>query len=175
MDWLPIVPSGQLLMCLQSRQAVLTQSAAKILDFILEATSNDLTTWMIPGTKDPVLLKKIQSLDGWQGEECPLKLTVFTGDFKGFSAVGAGSNIRKRTRVARLALAVAILVEGSPALVGLTLAYFPGCASPLLELATQAYMNKQKALWITLDPPPIALELSPSDFPWLVYGTITLN
>ena len=116
MDWLPIVPSGQLLMCLQSRQAVLTRSAANILDFILKAESDKVTTWMIPGTKDPVL-EEIQSLDGWQGEKFPVKMTVLTGEFKGISAVGAGSNIKERTRVAQLALAVAILVEGSPTLV----------------------------------------------------------
>ena len=149
-DWLPIGPSGKLLMCLKTRQAVLTQAAANILDFIL---GNNQTIWMIPGTEDPVL-KNIQSLDGWQDEKFPVCMTVLTGDLEGFSAVGAASNIKQRTRVARLALAVAILIEGSPMLVESTLARFPECAPALLKLATQAYMNKQRKLWDTLDPPP---------------------
>ena len=166
MDWLPIVPSGQLLMCLQSRQAVLTRSAANILDFILKAESKKVTTWMIPGTKDPVLLKEIQSLDGWQGKEFPVKMIVLTGEFKGFSAVGAGSNIKERTRVAQLALAVAILVEGSPTLVGSTLARFPGCAPPLLKLASQAYRDRQKALRIQ------ANQQDPEHSTWVDLSTV---
>jgi hypothetical protein len=149
-DWLPIVPSGKLLMCLKTRQAVLTRSAANILEFI---SFRNRMTWMIPGTEDPVL-RIIHSLDGWHDEKFPVCMTVLTGDLKEFSAVGAASNITERTRVAQLALAVAILMEGSPMLVESTLARFPECAPALLKLATQAYMNKQRKLWDTLDPPP---------------------
>ena len=148
-DWLPIGLSGKLLMCLKTRQKVLTQSAANILEFI---SFSHRTKWMIPETEDPVL-EIIHSLDGWQKEKYPLCMTVLTGDLAGFSAVGAGSNITERTRVARLALAVAILIESSPMRVESTFARFPECAPALLKLATQAYMNKQRKLWDTLDPP----------------------
>ena len=144
-DWLPIGLSGKLVMCLKTRQKVLTQSAANILESI---SGSIRTKWMVPETEI------INSLDGWQEENFPLCLTVLTGNLAGFSAVGAASNISERTRVAQLALAVAILIESSPIRVESTFARFPDCAPALLKLATQAYMNKQTKLWDTLDPPP---------------------
>jgi hypothetical protein len=147
-DWLPIGLSGKLLMCLKTRQEVLTQSAANILEFM---SFSNRTTWMILG--DPAL-EIVHALDGWQDEKFPVCMTVLAGDLAGFSAVGAASNIKQRTRVAQLALAVAILIEGSPMLVESAFARFPECAPALLNLATQAYMNKQSKLCDTLDPPP---------------------
>ena len=149
-DWLPIGLSGKLVMCLKTRQKVLTQSAANILESI---SGSIRTKWMVPETEDPVL-GIINSLDGWQEENFPLCLTVITESLATFSAVGAASNISERTRVAQLALAVAILIESPPIRVESTFACFPDCAPALLKLATQAYMNKQTKLWDTLDPPP---------------------
>ncbi len=151
-------------MGLKTRQKVLTQSAANILEFI---SFSNRTKWMIPEAEDPVL-EIIHSLDGWQEEEFPVCMTVLAGDLAGFSAVGAASNIKQRTRVAQLALAVAILIEGSPMLVESTFARFPECAQALLKLATQAYKNKQSKLYeqrMYFPPDSLACEMDPY-FEW---------
>lgn len=137
--WLPLGQNGQLVMCLSCPQNDLLQQAANILDAALASlpgsaadrgsvSEETLDAWA-------PAMQIVRAQAEWQDESFALKL-----NFKSTSAMGLGSNVQKRTRTSRLAMAVALVCDYHQIHKRLFQSY------PSLEqLATQAWNRKNEA------------------------------
>lgn len=137
--WLPLGQQGQLVLCLSCQQSDLLQHAANILDAALASMpggavdKGNVRTEIIEEFSQTMQVIRTQA--EWRDESFALKLS-----FKSTVAMGLGSNVQKRTRTSRLAMALALVCDFTQIHTRLFQSY------PALEkLATRAWERKNEA------------------------------
>eukprot|EP00930_Biecheleria_cincta_P031138 TRINITY_DN21603_c0_g1_i1.p1 TRINITY_DN21603_c0_g1~~TRINITY_DN21603_c0_g1_i1.p1 ORF type:complete len:487 (-),score=90.49 TRINITY_DN21603_c0_g1_i1:22-1482(-) len=137
--WLPLGQAGQLVLCLSCQQNDLLQHAANILDLALAslpgatADRGDVREETMDAWTQT--MQVVRTRAEWRDESFALKLS-----FKNTAAMGLGSNVQKRTRTSRLAMALALVCDYTKIHTRLFQSY------PALEqLATHAWMRKSEA------------------------------
>jgi len=110
--WVPVEGSTRLQLCLRCEGKGVETLLQNASNLVLQALSveHQSAVTAADGLQDAVLNNYLQAQQGWQ-DAISMRMTAAAGPFAGTSAIGTGPNVKLRTRVAKLALAVAVATE----------------------------------------------------------------